>query len=80
MAVTVTNTSGGDVLLYAPGGARDAFPVAEGAEVEVPGALLGEEEDYYLIGPEGAEADDEAVRAWPKATWQVTTKGDRSDA
>lgn len=80
MPVTVTNKSGADLLLYAPAGAPGSFTVADGADVEVPGELLGEEDDHYLIGPEGAEADDEAVRAWPKATWQVTTKGDRSDA
>jgi hypothetical protein len=42
--------------------------------------VLDENEDRYLIGPEGSEVDDDAVRAWPKATWQVTTRGDTSDA
>lgn len=80
MAVTVTNTSGADVLLYAPGGAPGSFKVEEGASVEVDGVVLSEEDDHYLIGPEGAESGDEAVRAWPKANWQVTTEGDKSDA
>jgi hypothetical protein len=80
MPVTVTNTSGADLLLYTPSGAAGSFNVADGDAVEVPGVVLDEDEDHYLIGPEGSGVDDDAVRAWPKATWQVTTRGDTSDA
>jgi hypothetical protein len=80
MPVTLTNTSGDLLLLYAPEGGRDSFGVEDGATVTVPGAVLADEEDHYLIGPEDAEPGDEAVRAWPKANWQVTEKEEQSDA
>lgn len=84
MTVTLRNQGGDPVSLWAPGGLPGAFTVDGDATVEVPGVVLADADDHYLIGPEGSEwgegepAPDD-VRAWPKANWAVentNTKGD----
>jgi hypothetical protein len=52
--------------------------------VEVPGVVLADNDDHYLIGPEGTELVEgedvpDAVRAWPKATWQIDGGQDTAD-
>lgn len=78
--VTLTNRSGADVDVFGPGGTPGAFGVAADATVTVPGVLLDENDDHYLIGPAGADLTttdpDPQVRAWPKASWSVGEKTD----
>lgn len=89
--VTLRNTSGEDMQVWSPSG-PDGLGVAGGDTVIVPGVVLDETEDAFLIGPSGAEltrpVDPEDaergrepnpdVRAWPRALWtRVTTHTDR---
>jgi hypothetical protein len=80
MTVTLRNLSADDVTLWAPGGAPGAFAVAGDDTVEVPGEVLGEGDDYVLIGPEGTTWDEDEdvpgeVRAWPTTLWAVESGG-----
>ena len=79
-SVTLTNVSGRDVHVFGPDGTSGAFATAADATITVPGALLAENDDHYLIGPAGADAEsadpDPQVRAWPKAIWSVAEKTD----
>lgn len=59
--------SSGDFSLFAPPGYPDAFPVAAGGEVEIPGDVAAETEDAYIVG-EGGNA-----RAWSKVLWALVT-------
>jgi len=80
MTVTLRNLGADPVSLWAPGGLPGSFGVDGDGTVDVPGVVLADEGDHYLIGPEGTEwGDDEdvpdAVRAWPKANWAVENGG-----
>lgn len=57
--------SGDDLDVFAPAGDYDSFPVAAGAEIEVPGDLAAETADSYVVG-----VGDEA-RSWSKALWAL---------
>jgi len=78
--VTLTNRSGADVDVFGPSGVPGSFAVAADGVVAVPGVLLDENDDRYLIGPAGADIEsadpDPQVRAWPKASWSVGEKTD----
>lgn len=65
MAVRLKNT-GDAVDQYHPAGHAASLHVDGGEVIEVPGDLVEELDDAYLIG---AGPDD--VRAWPKARWQA---------
>lgn len=81
-SVTLRNTTGGALHLWAHDG-PNSFVVDEDGTVVIPGVVLSEGDDHYLIGPEGAEPTvavdpdreelgvgaNPAVVAWPKATW-----------
>lgn len=78
--VTLTNRSGADIHVFGPAGAPGSFPALADGVVAVPGVLLAENDDCYLIGPAGADVEsadpDPQVRAWPKAIWSVAEKTD----
>lgn len=59
--------SGDDLDVFAPAGDSESFPIAAGAEIEIPGEVAGETADAYVVG-----VGDEA-RAWPKALWALVT-------
>lgn len=67
------NVSGWELAIYAPSGQADSFAVPADGFVEVPGEVVEEGEDHYVVQ---AGEDENSRRAWAKANWQVTQPDD----
>jgi hypothetical protein len=56
---------GAPVHLFKPAGDPDELLVEHGQVVEVPGVVVAELDDAYVIG------DGDNARAWPMAQWEL---------